>query len=122
MRRNKAVALRGTHSLHRSVAVLMAFAAATAACAAPIRHTSVPQPAPCNDSIYVRLKSQHPDSLSERAWQRLQDLDRDCTTARTAAQMEMSGMMGMGHGRSWRRTGAGLVAVLLMVIMMTALR
>jgi ferric-dicitrate binding protein FerR (iron transport regulator) len=71
--------------------------------------------------MYVRLQRQHPDTLSERAWHRLQSLDRDCAAARAQAQTEMSDM-GMGHRRGGAWMGMGVVAVALMAIMMTALR
>ena len=102
-------------------AVLVSFLGAITACAPPMRQVSI-HPEPCGDSLYVQLKRTHPDSLSERAWQRLQSLDRDCAATRTAEQMETSGMMGMGHARDGRWMGMGLVALALMAIMMTALR
>ena len=107
--------------VHRSALVLVSLLGAIAACAPPMGQVSV-RPEPCGDSLYVQLKRTHPDSLSERAWQRLQSLDRDCAAARAAEQMGTSVMMGMGHGRDWRWMGMGLVAVVLMAIMMTALR
>jgi len=122
MQRDIAHALGGGRSLPRT-AGLVALVGAITACAPSTRHASVPQPAPCADSLYVQLKGQHPDSLSERAWQRLQSLERDCAATRTQVHAETSSMMGMGHGRDGRWMGMGLVAVVLMAaIMMTALR
>ena len=122
MQRDVAHALGGARSVHRTAVVLIALIGAITACAPSTRHASVPQPTPCADSLYVRLKGQHPDSLSERAWQRLQSLERDCAAARSQTHAETSSMMGMGHGRVGRWMGMGLVAVVLMAIMMTALR
>ncbi len=80
-----------------------------------------PEPAPCTDSVYVSLKRQHPDSLSERAWQRLQALDRECAAARAqTTHARDGGMMGMGHGGGWGLLG--LATIVVMVVMMSALR
>lgn len=38
----------------------------------------VPEPAACQDSLYLELKAEHPDSLSDRAWERLQQLSAEC--------------------------------------------
>lgn len=79
-----------------------------------------PEPAACSDSLYVQLARQHPDSLSERAWLRLQSLDSACVRARTqsASDMQGVGMMGMGHGQrsGWRVLGP--VIVVGMAVMM----
>ena len=117
MQREGGHALREGNGLRPAVIALLAL---VTACAPPMRQVSAPQPAPCDDSLYIQLKRAHPDSLSERAWQRLQSLDRDCAAARTQAHAETSGMMGMGHGLGGRRMGMGIVAVVLMAIMMTA--
>jgi hypothetical protein len=101
----------------------MAGIAAVSACAPPTA-AHVPEPVACADSQYVALKREPPDSLSEREWQRLQALDRDCATARSAAQGthdQSAGMMGMGrgHGGGWRMLG--LVAIAVMVVTMSTL-
>ena len=122
MRRDVEHVLNGGRRVHRTAVVLVALVGTIAACAPPRHQVSV-QSEPCGDSLYLQLKRTHPDSLSERAWQRLQSLERDCAAARTQAHAETSGMMGMGHGRGGRWMGMGLVAVVLMAaIMMTALR
>lgn len=90
-----------------------------AACvsAAP-RQTEIAQPVPCTDSTYVQLKRQNPDSLSERAWERLQSLDRECAAARTASQQAANAGMHTDHGGwHWMGLGAGIV---MMVAMMWA--
>jgi hypothetical protein len=112
------VTFRDGYRMRRAALVLLAL---VMACATPMQQASMRQPAPCEDSLYVQLKRTHPDSLSERAWQRLQSFDRDCAAARAQAQTEASGMaMGMGHGRGGRWMGMGIVGVVLMVALMTA--
>ncbi len=105
--------------------LFVATASLLAGCATPASRTAhAPEPAACTDSVYVRLARQHPDSLSERAWQRLQSLDSACASARThtANDARGMGMMGMGHGQS--RAWAILVPLVVagMAIMMVALR
>lgn len=112
-----------TQRSHLSRAGILLGAAFVAACATPAtRSGHVQAPAPCVDSVYVQLKREHPDSLSERAWQRLQSLDRDCAGARAQSHEETSGMMGMSHGRSGAWMGLGIVTVIVMAVMMTAIR
>lgn len=86
----------------RRTVVIMMGAMMMAGCA-PRSESSKPRPEPiaCRDSLYLRLARQHPDSLSERAWQRLQGLDSACALARHRAPLEShgTGMMGMGSGR-----------------------
>lgn len=108
---------------HLCPAAVLLTAALVTACATPAtRSGHVQEPAPCIDSVYAQLKRQHPDSLSERAWQRLQSLDRDCATARLQSHGETSGMMGMGHGRGGAWMGLGVVTVIVMAAMMAAIR
>ena len=54
-----------------------------AACMPPgARHVeSQPVPSPCDDPVYVELAALPPDSLSEREWSRLQELERRCRDA-----------------------------------------
>ena len=88
-----------------------------AACASPaMRQTEMAQPVPCTDSTYVQLKRQNPDSLSARAWERLQSLDRECTAARTA-QQAANGTGHMDHG-GWHWMGIGALMVVMMGAMM----
>jgi hypothetical protein len=109
--------------LWRGLAV--AWLALFAACATPAtRQAHVEPPSPCTDSLYVRLQQQHPDSLSERAAQRLQSLDRECAAARAESQRSGShgaanGMMGMGHGTGgWVAMGIGVVMTVTMLLVM----
>lgn len=107
---------------------LLAVALLLAGCATPSTRTEhAPTPAACTDSLYVQLARQHPDSLSERAWLRLQTLDSACIRARThtandTGGMGMMGMMGMGqgHGKVW--TVLAPVIVASMAVMMVVLR
>ena len=106
--------------------IALVWLALLAGCATPaVRQAHVATPAPCTDSLYLRLKQQHPDSLSERASQRLQSLDRDCATARAESRRDESqraagGMMSKGHsGGHWVMMGVGVV---MMIAMMFALR
>lgn len=86
--------------------------------------THVQAPSPCSDPIYAQLTREHPDSLSERAWQRLQSLERACVAARAESRRDMTGMggmMGMGHGRGVIGVALMVVAAVAMAVTMTAL-
>lgn len=83
-----------------------------AACAsAPPRP---PHPDPCSEPPYLRLKAEEPDSLSEREFVRLRDMDEACReyreqgAARRGANEGRKGMMGGGWGRGWM---SGLMAL-----------
>lgn len=75
-----------------------------------------PEPAVCADSVYVQLRAQHPDSLSEREWQRFQGLERECTAARAEASPTVDGRAGVHRDRAWWMA-SGLVMVVMMVAM-----
>ena len=79
-------------------------------------------PAPCADSLYIQLKRQHPDSLSERAWQRLQSMDQACAATQMQANGQMRGMMGMGSMSGVLVMGVVMVVGAAMVLVMTAVR
>ena len=89
-------------------------------CAArrPVLH----EPVPCTDSLYLQLKRVHPDSLSERAWQRLQSLQADCVSARAQPEHGRTGMMGMGSRRGLLGMGILMVGAAGMLVMMSLLR
>jgi hypothetical protein len=78
---------------------------------------SVPAPAPCADALYADLRAQPPDSLSEREWQRLQALDRECAAARAEAPRTIAAQTDAQHHRVWWMA-SGLVMVGVMVLMM----
>ena len=90
------------------------------ACATPAtRRAHVAEPSPGADSTYVQPKRTHPDSLSDRAWQRLQSFERACVASRAQAPGETVRIMGTGHvGAHWIGIGIGTV---LMVAMMFAM-
>ena len=95
--------------------------ALVASCATPAtRAVRVAEPVPCADSTSVQLKRQHPDSLSDRSWQRLQSLDRACAAARAESSLgARSGTTGAGN------SGGHLMwvgAVVMMVAMVVAMR
>ncbi len=47
----------------------------------------------------MELRAQHPDSLSERAWERLQKLEDDCERERRARPLPEATT---GHHGGWR--------------------
>jgi len=81
--------------------VIAASAALVLAACAP-RQVVQREPPACSDPLYLRLKAEPPDSLSDREWTRLQDLERACVSARaeTRGSKDSGMMMGM-RGRSW---------------------
>lgn len=90
-----------------------------AACTPPATHpTAVATPTACEDPSYLKLRQQNPDSLTERAWERLQTLDRECATARRRAYATHR-QNGMSHGGYMM--GAGIVATVIMVAMMVSM-
>ena len=102
----------------RGVAVVSL--APLAACATPAtRRADVVEPSPCVDSTYVQLKRTHPDSLSDRAWQRLQSLEHACVASRGQSPEKTSRMMGTGHlGAHWIAIGIGTAMMVAMLIAM----
>lgn len=89
--------IRSWRILPPLAAVLIA--ASLAACAPAM--STAREPVPCRDSMYVRLKAIPPDSLSEREFQRLHDLEQTCAQARMTEHG--GGKMGSGgmHGGAW---------------------
>ena len=105
-----------THLLRGGAVISVAL---FAACITPATHPApVPEPAPCADSSDIQLRQQHPDSLSARAWQRFQTLDRDCAAARAQASRETNGMMGMWHGGG-HLMGVGIATVVMAAMMIS---
>lgn len=87
------------------------------ACAAPgTRPGYTPEPVPCVDPVYVELKAEPPDSLSEREWQRLRELDHACAVARASETRSADDWMGGPHHGHWWM-GAGLVMTAMMAAM-----
>lgn len=71
----------------------------------------------CADPLYLQLKTIHPDSLSEREYGRLHDLELACQAEKQAATREQhrGGMMGVSH---WYSIPMILVAAAGMALMM----
>jgi hypothetical protein len=89
-----------------------------AGCMTPAHQVRYAAPNPCTDSVHVGLKQQHPDSLSEREWQRLQDLERECASVRVSESngepTTHAGWMGI-H----RTAGAGIMTAVMLAMMIT---
>lgn len=74
----------------------------TAGCTAPQpERRPEPRSATCADSIYLELSREHPDSLSDRAWERLQQLDAACARARNGAEQVDSSVSAGHHKDTW---------------------
>jgi len=100
--------------------LVVAVAASLLASACAPRQVVQQQPPPCTDPLYVRLKAEAPDSLSEREWTRLQDLERACASARTAAAEhggESGMMMGMKRNTWWAMTGLMAAGAVMWLVM-----
>ncbi len=69
----------------------------------------------CVEPSLVALRAEHPDSLSEREWQRLQTLERDCDLARTEVYRDGWHHAGGVHHGWW--VGSGVVMALMMITM-----
>ena len=108
--------MRSRLTLPIFVALVLSFSG----CAA--RQAHLQEPASCSDSLYVQLKRQHPDSLSERAWERLRTLEQNCAAARTQRNGDMNGMMGMGSSRGLLWMGLVMVVGVGMALTMARLR
>ncbi len=78
-----------------------------------------PRPAVCADSVYLELAREHPDSLSDRAWERLQQLEAACDRRR-AGSVDGAGaaVRADHHGNDWvwmpAMMGFGLIMWLMM--------
>ena len=94
-------------------AVALSLAVAGCASATP-RQSIEPEPVSCTSSSLMELRAEHPDSLSERGWQQLQALERECRLARTAAARE-DGSWTTDHHTLWM--GSGLAMALMMLVM-----
>lgn len=99
----------------RAAFATVALSLALAGCASTARPQRFePAPVACADSSLVKLRAVHPDSLSEREWQRLQVLERNCSLARAQTARETPGRT-HDHAMWWM--GSGLAMALMMVAM-----
>lgn len=71
------------------------------ACAAsPPPEQTAPASAACQNPVYVDLSTQHPDSLSDRAWERLQRLSAECSAEQAEAE-RVARRSGGHHHAAW---------------------
>lgn len=99
----------------RRASTVAALALSLAGCASATPRQSIePEPITCASSSLSELRAEHPDSLSERRWQQLQALERECSLARAAAARE-SGSRTADHHMVW--IGSGLAMALMMLVM-----
>ena len=100
-----------------SLAVFAVAAVVALSSCASVQRTHPVQDAACADPLYLQLKTIQPDSLSEREYDRLHDLELACQAERQAAAREehRGGMMGVSH---WYSIPMILVAAAGMALMM----
>lgn len=80
------------------VAVLLGTLLVAAGCTAPQpERRPEPRPTACSDSVYLKLTGEHPDSLSDRAWERLQQLEAACERDRSRVDVTRDDH----HRESW---------------------
>lgn len=93
-----------------------------AACAQPATHiSSSPEPVQCTDPSYLELRRQNLDSLSDRSWQRLQALDRDCAAARAQVSRTGSAPASPARHSGGHMMGSGIVATIIMAAMVASM-
>lgn len=88
--------------------------------APPATQEPEPRPSACADSLYIELGREHPDSLSERAWERLQQLEEACRDEQSRSS-DTDGVVGPGaehHRDVWIWMPAMMVTGALMWLMM----
>jgi hypothetical protein len=90
------VAMRRTQTLLPLALPLVLVLGACASAPAPRRAT--PEPEACREPIYLELKAEHPDSLSERSWERLQQLEAECR-AELRQEPDRANLVGGDHHR-----------------------
>lgn len=100
-----------------NVAVFAVAAVLALSSCASAQGRHVVQDTACADPLYLQLKTIHPDSLSEREYGRLRDLEAGCQAEKQAATRERhrGGMMGMSR---WYSMPMILVAAAGMALMM----
>lgn len=98
-----------------TVVALAALTLTAMGCATyPSRDPAPPEPVVCADPVLVELRAEHPDSLSEREWQRYQVLERRCDVARAETAQEPR-YWTHDHHVWWM--GSGLVMTAMMLAM-----
>lgn len=69
------------------------------------------QPTPCAEELYLQLGAAPPDSLSEREWVRLHELEQVCADSRVAGRDD--GRHGGMHIGEWHWLSMGVVMLLM---------
>lgn len=106
----------GSRAGRVAILVTVALALTLAGCASTApRQSYEPEPAACAEPSLAALRAEQPDSLSEREWQRLQALERDCDLARTEVQRDGWHYADGAHHGWW--AGSGVVMALMMIAM-----
>lgn len=91
----------------------------TACAGTPTDRPSRPVAPACTDSIYLELSQQHPDSLSDRAWARLQQLEATCQKQQADRPEGQASVVDWDHhARGWLWMPAMMGFGLLMWLMM----
>ncbi|HSL70894.1 MAG TPA: hypothetical protein VK864_11675 [Longimicrobiales bacterium] len=102
---------------YRSMFLVVAIGGLMVAGCAP-HYTVREQQPPCSDPLYIQLKVQPPDSLSEREWIRLQELEHACVSARAASEPDRDPYQRTAvHGTRWM-IGLGVLGVAAMWLLM----
>lgn len=78
-----------------------------------------PEPEACREPLYLELKNEHPDSLSDRAWERLHQLEAECRAEQTR-QAEEPSIVDGGYFGAWLWMPAMMVFGGMMWLMMGA--
>lgn len=105
----------GSRAGRVTILVTVALALTLAGCASTVPRPIEPEPAVCVAPSLTALRAEHPDSLSEREWQRLQTLERHCDLARAEVQVDGWHHAGGTHHGWW--VGSGVVMALMMIAM-----
>jgi hypothetical protein len=100
---------------------VLALALFVGACTPPAApRQPAPEPDPCLEPVYLELRSEHPDSLSDRAWERLRQLEAGCRAERDRPLQATTGGAQQHHPAAWLWMPAMMVFGGLMWLMMGA--
>ena len=108
--------MRKTHMLFPFTVLLFLGACASA----PVPGSTVPEPEACRELVYLELKAEHPDSLSDRAWERLRQLDAECRADRSREPSRPDRVDADHHLGAWLWMPAMMVVGGMMWLMMGA--